>query len=243
MKNKVFAVPFLYDDRMKYAKKYLLDNGYKVDSIEKADFIILPIPVKAEHFDAVKANKNNAKVFYGFGDYNGFDYNKEQAFLLSNAYLTAEGAISLFKENSPKALLDSEILITGYGRIGKALHKLLNAYGADVSVCTRSPSGKAQAKYNKAKCIELYNLSDYHFDAIFNTVPKIIFSKGEIQSLDETTLYIELASFPGGIDKLTAGSMNIKLVDGKQLPLRYSPESAGCLIAKTVLSMIEEGLN
>lgn len=239
MQKKLFAVPFSQDKRMAYAKDYLIKNGYEITDVGRADYVLLPIPVKPEHF----AGLEGKTVFYGFGNYEGYDYNKNESFLLTNSYLTAEGAIALFKENSEKSLLGANVLISGYGRIGKALHRLLNAYGSSVTVCDRSNVNRTQAVHNNAKAITLIELSqDNNYDVIFNTVPQLIFSKSEIDAFSKDTMFIELASFPGGIDKLYAKSKGVNLIDGKQLPLRYSAEAAGALVAKTVLSMIEEGL-
>lgn len=239
MRNKLFAVPFSEDKRMAYARDYLIKNGYIITDVDNADYVLLPIPAKPEHFKGL----DGKKVFYGFGNFPGYDYNKDEAFLISNAYLTAEGAVALYKENSERALLGADILIAGYGRIGKALHKLLNAYGSNVTVCARSNSSRTQAGHNKAEAITLLDLAKgSNYDAIFNTVPQLIFSKSEIDAISPDTLFIELASFPGGIDKLYAKAKRVKLIDGRQLPVRYSPKTAGDLVAKTVLSMIEEGL-
>lgn len=240
MRNKIFAVPFDDDERMYYAKRYLSKNGFEINDVEKADYVLLPIPVKPEHF----AGTQGKRVFYGYGDFEGYDYNKNEAFLVENAYLTAEGAVALYKESSKSSLLDAKALIVGYGRIGKSLHKLLNAYGCKVTVCSRSQQSRAEALYNNAEHIKLVGLSECKgYDVIFNTIPRIVFSKKEIDAISEDALYIELASFPGGIDKLYAKSKGVRMIDGRQLPLRYSPETAGYLIARTVISMIEEGLS
>ncbi|MGN1202237.1 MAG: NAD(P)-dependent oxidoreductase [Eubacterium sp.] len=238
MKLNSFTVPYLTDERLEYAKEYLIDKGYSyVDDISSADFVLLPIPVKKYMFD----NLEDKIVFYGAGDYKGFDYNKIKSFLLENAILTAEGAIALYKENSNMSIYNSKVLITGYGRIAQALHKALSALGADVTVCSRSKESTIQSRYNGAKHItfdELKVKNDY--DIVFNTVPHIIFTKAELDALDSEATLIDLASFPGGVDTLYAKSKGIRLIDGKRLPSRYSKKSAGFLIGKTVHQIIKE---
>ena len=56
-------------------------------------------------------------------------------------------------------------------------------------------------------------------------------------------IYIELASFPGGIDKHYAKIKSIDIIDGSKLPSRYSKISAGYLIGETIDKMIKEGKN
>lgn len=238
MKLKTFTIPYLTDERLEYAREYLVDKGYLyVDSVSSADFVILPIPVKKYMFD----NLGDKTVFYGVGNYKGFDYNKIKAFLLENAFLTSEGAIALYKENSNMSIYNSKVLITGYGRIAQALHKALMAMGADVTICSRSKESMALSRFNGAKHITFEELSIKNdYDIVFNTVPHIIFTKAEIDALDSEVTLIDLASFPGGVDTLYAKSKNIKLIDGKRLPSRYSKKSAGILIGKTIHQIIKE---
>ena len=103
----------------------------------------------------------NVHVFYGVGDYdkkykNCYDYNKRDDFKYKNAILTSEGAIALYKENSNKAIYGSNILITGFGKIGKSLCNLLKAMGSKLTVCARSDIDKAQAKTIADKVIDLF---------------------------------------------------------------------------------------
>ena len=42
MKLKTFTIPYLTDERLEYAKEYLVDNGYSyVEDVASADFVIL----------------------------------------------------------------------------------------------------------------------------------------------------------------------------------------------------------
>lgn len=240
MKMKTFAVADAADERLIYAAEYLESLGYEqLKDNQSADFIVLPIPVKKYMFDGLE----NKIVFYGCGDYKGYDYNKSEAFLLENAYLTAEGAVALYKESCDLALYDSKILITGYGRIAQALHKVLASMGAKVTICSRSRQSKTAAIFNGADHITFDDLkNNYNFDAVFNTVPHIVFTKRELDALKNTRAIFDLASFPGGVDTLYAKSKGIKLIDGRSLPARYSKKSAGILIGKTVHQIIKEDL-
>ena len=235
---KSFAIPYFNDERLIWTSRYLEDRHFKyVDSIEKADFVILPIPAKKDMFKGLEGKL----VFYGAGNFDGVDYNKDECFLLENAYLTAEGAVVLYKENSDEAIYGTDVLITGYGRIAKALHRILKSMGANVTVCARSELAKTESKHNGANFITFEDLTRPNsFKTIFNTVPHIIFTKNELERLNEDTILIDLASFPGGVDTLVAKSKKIKLIDGRKLPTRYSKKTAGFLIGKTVEKIIKE---
>lgn len=237
MKLKTFAVPYLTDDRMQYAKNYLEDAGYTFcEDVKSADFVVLPIPAKKSMFDGLEGKT----VFYGAGDFKGFDYNKVRSFLLENAFLTSEAAIALYKENSNMSIYNSKVLITGYGRIARALHRALAAMGADVTVCSRSKESAALCVFNGAKHMGFDELSiKNNFDIVFNTVPHLVFTKAELDALDSDVILIDLASFPGGVDTLYARTKGIKLIDGRRLPLRYSKKAAGILIGKTINQLIK----
>lgn len=226
---------------MKYASEYLVKKGYSLcNSLEKADFAVLPIPVKPYMLEKLSGKY----VFYGAGDARGFDYNKVESFLLENAYLTAEGAVALLKENTGKAIYGSRVLITGYGRIASALHNVFSAMGANVTVCCRSHSDKIKAKYAGAGVIDFPSLKENgDYDYIFNTVPHIVFTKDELEALKDGALLFDLASFPGGVDTLFAKSKKISVIDGKRLPLRFSKIAAGELIGKTIDKIIKEELS
>ena len=232
-----FSLPFSEDKRMIYAKEYLEGKGYIcVDDNSNADFVLLPIPVK----DYMFVGLDGKLVFYGMGDYKGRDYNKNESYLLANAYLTAEGAVALCKESSDIAIFGSKVLVTGYGRIAKALCRCLASMGADVTVCSRSESSRIEALFNNFSHIAFDELKTPNdFDFVFNTVPHIVFTKPELSALKEGAVIIDLASFPGGVDTLVASSKNIKLINGRGLPSRYSEKTAGYLVGKAVVEIIK----
>ncbi len=242
MKLKKFAVPFGEDKRMEYAKEYLEKHGYQyINSTQDADFVVLPVPAKKHMFSGL----DDKLVFFGMGDFiNGFDYMKYESYVLKNAFLTAEGAVTLLEENTPYSLFRSEILIIGYGRIGKALHKILRAYGANITVCSRSRESEADSVFNGARHIGFEDLRlENNADIIINTVPHMVLTKPELSVLKKDAIVLDLASFPGGVDTLCADSMGLNLLNGRAMPARYSEKTAGYLIGEAVADIIEEEFN
>ena len=239
-----FIIPYYDDNRMKYTEKYLEKAGYhEVYDKNKADFAVFAPGKKSEKIEEYA----NCFIFLGASSidkekYRYYDYNKLEDFKYKNAMLTSEGAVALYKENSKKGLYNSNILITGYGKIGKALCKALKSFGAKVSVCARSDINKAEALGDGAKVTDFSHLDCKGYDAVFNTIPAVCFTKKEIDTFDIDTKYIELASFPGGIDKHYVKSKNIDYINGSKLPSRYSEESAGIFIAQAIDKVIKEGI-
>lgn len=239
MKLKKFSVPYVDDKRMLYAKEYLEKKNYQyVSSTDKADFVLLPVPTKKYMFDGLQ----DKIVFYGMANYkNGFDYMKYESYVLKNAILTAEGAVTLLEESSSYSLFDANILIIGYGRIGKALHKILKNYGANITVCSRSKSSCVDALYNGAKHINFDELKENNdADIVINTVPHIVLTKDELLAMKHDVIILDLASFPGGVDNLVAKSMGITVLNGKGMPSKYTEKTAGYIIGEAVNDIIEE---
>lgn len=213
----------LTDKRMIYALDYLRDFGYEITKNEQnADYILPP----------VTTNPRDTNL----------PYMAEESFLVHNAVLTAEAAICVAKDNSDLSLINAPILIVGYGRIAKALHHILSAYSSNITVCARNSGDRAVAQSSGANVIafdDLKKKSDYSF--VFNTVPHPVFNDLELKVLSKSTILIDLASFPGGVDKHLASVLGVKLIEARGLPGKYSPKSAGKIIAVTTHKIIKEG--
>lgn len=241
MKLKKFAVPYTDDKRMIYAKEYLERQGFShTNEIYEADFVLLPVPVKKHMLDDL----NGKLAFYGMGSYrNGYDYMKNESYVLKNAILTSEGAVSFIEENTPYSLFKCKILIIGYGRIGKSLHNILKGYGSDITVCSRSRESKAEALFNGAEHIGFDDLKKPNeADVIINTVPHIVLTKAELEVIKKEAVILDLASFPGGVDTLVAKSLGIDVLSGRAMPSRYTEKTAGYIIGEAVTDIIEEEL-
>lgn len=238
---KTFAIPYADDLRMNYAKDYLEDNGFiYVKDIDDADFVILPVLTKPYMFNGL-ADK---VVFHGLAKENiGKNYMENENYVLKNAVLTAEGAVTYIENETDFSLNNAKILITGYGRIGKALHRILKSYGSNITVCSRSSVSKTEAEFNGASHIDFSKLTEKSdYDIVINTVPHIVFTKAELSALSKNTIILDLASFPGGIDTLVADSLKLKCLNGRAMPSKYTSKTAGICIGEAVLEMIKEGM-
>lgn len=227
-----FYIASLDDKRVAYACDYLQKHGFSaVDNLSKADFVLAG--VNPENLDAYK----EFSVFAGnvSGD-NIFDYTKDERFAAENAYYTAEAAVSIATQNSNISLINSNVLILGYGRIAKVLHRFLTPYTSHITVCARNSVQRSTAKMNGAKVISFDELVKQNtYDFVFNTVPHPVLNEKELRSFKKDVLMIDLASFPGGIDVHFAESLGLNLIVSRGLPAKFSPKSAGITVAKTVI--------
>lgn len=236
MKN--FYVPDLSDKRIYYAAEKLSDYGYtQTEKSEQADFLLLGVnPDKRYLIDGIPIFAGN------ISGNNIFDYTKEELFSAKNAYLTAEATVADMITNSPRSLINSKILIVGYGRIGKALLRYLSPFTSNITVCARSLVQRSNAAMCNARVIDFDSLTmPQQYDFLINTVPHPVINKFELAALNEECMIFDLASFPGGVDKHLASAHGNLLIQARGLPALYSPKSAGCIVAETVFNIIEKG--
>ncbi len=191
-------------------------------------------PVFAGMFS--KLNKSSLMPF------NVFDYGTREDFLLLNAQSTAEGAIATLINLSPYSLFTMRGLITGFGRIGNALTKLLVSFGAKVTVAARNSAQRALAQCCGADTVDISELPlcAPHCDFVINTVPSPIISADFIGAMKDDAVMIDLASGEGGIDFSAAKNRKINAVHALSLPGKYSPYGAALDIKKTIYSILKE---
>lgn len=171
------------------------------------------------------------------------DYFHREELAIYNAVPTAEGAIQLAMEELPITIHGARCLVTGYGRVARALTRLLVALGAEVTVAARRFSELALAESCGCRTVELAHLDEAgEFDVIFNTIPALIFTRARLELIDRGTLMIDLASRPGGIDFSAAAELQHKTIWALSLPGRVAPKTAGQIIKNTILNMIKEGI-
>jgi len=183
-----------------------------------------PPPVFA---GAVK--ESDAKVFAAEG-IGLTDYSADPLFALENAAYSAEGALAIAIENTAKALKDCRAAIFGYGKTGRRLCALLTAAGAKVMVFQRKESDERDARLAGAEACGYRDTPSVlpTVDLLFNTVPDPSIAS-HFPLLPRSSLVIELAGI---------GVKDDNLITALSIPSKYSPESAGRLICRTVSSML-----
>ena len=160
------------DQRYRYLNEQLNELGYnsKLANIEDTiDTDILILSVRKEYADSeydLLLNKNRVKrILSPKYIKSAIDYTDNEDFLKKNAYLTAEGAITLYYNEVKETLLGKKVLILGYGRIGKYLSKMLKSLNCDVSVYARRKEIKNEIELDGYKSVALEN---NNYDIVFN---------------------------------------------------------------------------
>ena len=170
------------------------------------------------------------------------DYFEREELQILNAIPTAEGAIQTAMEERPYTLSRSQCLVVGYGRIGKVLSSMLKGLNANVSVSARKFEDLAWIKAYGMKPVltsEIEGIID-RYDIVFNTVPAPVIDKKVLKNSKNSTLFIDLASKPGGIDFEEARLCGIDTVWSLSLPGKVAPATAGEFVKDTILNIIEQ---
>lgn len=200
------------------------------DSAQDAEFLLYPAPTRLEMLGECTMDHT---VIGGNLDFlnegvERLDLLKDPYYLAANAAITAEAALGLVLKELRREITRTNILILGWGRIGKCLTHQLHHLGANVTVYARKDADRAMLRalgYRYADRQELRrSLSRYH--CILNTVPAPVLSEEEAGTFRSDALKLELASgfwLPGK-----------NVVDAHGLPGICKPEASGALIAKTV---------
>lgn len=168
------------------------------------------------------------------------DMIKNEKLAILNSISTAEGAIEVAIRETDNIIHRSNVLILGFGRIGKVLAKKLQGLSANVTCAARKQDDFAWINaygYNSININEMGKELE-QFDIIFNTVPHLILTKEKIAFLNKKCVLIELASSPGGIDRKEAENHKIKIVDALALPGKVAPITTAEFMKEAIYDLI-----
>lgn len=250
------------DKRTVYIKEMLGKEGKVAENINAATYIIAPTPfskdsefvtgtdIKCSDFINMCVGKivfsgaipKKIKEEMEKNNIEYYDLMEYDDVAILNAIPTAEGAIKVAIENTETTLSGANVLVLGFGRIGKVLCKMLDGIGAKVYCEARKPSDLAQIKALGYNDIDLKDLDNYlsSFEYIFNTIPKMILDKSRLDKVKKEVCIIDLASNPGGTDFEAAKEMNIKASLELALPTKVAPMSSARYLKQKIDEIIQD---
>lgn len=162
------------------------------------------------------------------------DLLQDPVYVAENADITAHCAVKLALQNLPVILKGCNVLVVGWGRIGKCLARLLKQMGAIVTVAARKEADRAlllALGYDTLDASGMgYEL--LRFRLIFNTAPVMLLPKQALTHCHPDCLKIDLASMPG----IEANDV----IWARGIPNTDAPETSGALIARTILRLCQE---
>ena len=231
MKRPAMYIP-VQTAALSCAQRRLRSRGVLfTDSAADAEYLLYPAPTKLEMLQPCTMDQT---VIGGNLDFlntsvERLDLLKDPYYLAANAAITAEAALALVLRQLQGEITDANILILGWGRIGKCLTHQLHHLNANVTVYARKDADRAMLRalgYHDTGREELSRcLSRYQ--CVINTISAQVLSQEDSRSLRSGCLKLELASgiwLPGD---------DVVLAHG--LPGKLKPEASGALIARTIL--------
>lgn len=241
------------------------EKEYLYEYLSAADTVILPLPITKDgeninsdndelclNIDEVVNSISPSQTVIGgiitkkirtiFEDkqIKYFDFYADEGFITYNAFLTAQGTVYLLLENTSEYVVSKKILITGFGRVGKAVSHFMNVMGLDVYVAVRSETQKSEASSYGYRVIDISDIDStvYLFDFIVNTVPSVIFSNNSIKLIKDDCVYIELASAPFGAEREVFKKHEKKHIFAASLPGKLYPSASAKAIYKSISKYI-----
>lgn len=246
-----------------------LQNIKKCNSLkevlEETDIAIGPIPLSSDNIkintpfskniitlEELAINLKNKKFIAGNIKKEFYEYAKDkqieiidllerEELVVLNTIATAEGTIQIAIEETTRTIHGSNVLILGFGRVGKTLANMLKGMGTNIYCQARKNSDFAWIKaygYKSIKFEEKEKLNN--FDIIINTIPTLVIGENELNYINKDCLLIDLASSPGGIDRKIAEKMGIKTVWALALPGKVAPLTSAEFIKDTIYNVIKE---
>lgn len=174
------------------------------------------------------------------------DYYDCESVQIRNAVPTAEGAVALAMNALPVTIFGSDCTVLGYGRIGRRLASILHALGAHVTVAARSDRDLCQAEISgcTARPLSEFLAMPGQPDVLFNTIPAPVLTRDAMERLPASSIYIELASAPGGIEASAVKLCRQTILHASSLPGKVAPVTAGRILFASVRRILaSEGVN
>ena len=170
------------------------------------------------------------------------DLLKREEFSVLNTIATAEGTIQIAMEETQRTVHGSNVLVMGFGRIGKVLAKMLDGIGAKVSCEARKNEGISWIKAYGYNPIHLNDLNENlnKFDIIINTIPFQILDTERLDLVKDEAIIIDLASNPGGVDRKAAREKGVKVIWALSLPAKVAPLTSAEFIKETLYHVLKE---
>ena len=213
-----------------------LTSPFGRNSVEIEEFIKV---LKGKYLIAgtinIKEELDNNKIQYT-------DLLKREEFSVLNTIATAEGTIQIAMEETQRTVHGSNVLVMGFGRIGKVLAKMLDGIGAKVYCEARKNEDISWIKAYGYNPIHLNNLDEHlgKFDIIINTIPFQILDGSKLDLVKKEAVIIDLASNPGGVDRKAARDRSLKVIWALSLPAKVAPLTSAEFIKETLYHVLKE---
>ena len=175
---------------------------------------------KEENLRNERNERNERKISFPI------DIMKDENFTIANTIPTAEGAIAKAIEETEFTLDNTNVMVIGYGRVGKTLCYKLKQLNANVYAVDKDEKELARAKTYGINAVNIneINMNICKMDIVFNTVPDLILTKERLILMSTETLILDLASKPYGTDFASAAKLGITAIQYPGIPGKIAPD-------------------
>lgn len=225
----ILVYPAVSGKAGQYAARYLEAHGIQTIGHPSPEIthLLLDVPSREIPGGLLERLPEDVCVVGGnleLPDHQTIDLLRNEWYLSKNAAITAECALRVAADMMDTVFSGTQVLVIGWGRIGKCLARLLKDIGAMVTVAARKQQDRAMAEALGYRT-SLPGLVPKNCRVIFNTVP--------VPVMEEAAhcLNIDLASKPG--------ILGVGVVWARGLPGKYAPEASGQLIGEAFLREVE----
>ena len=237
MRKEIICCP-PHGEAVRYAARYLSALGFPVTESPTPDATHLLLPVPSfpsgqEYLNSILPALSREITVCGgnlavptLAGYRTVDFLQDPYYLADNAAITAECALHIVDSHLNHD--QCNVLILGWGRIGKCLGRLLQIQGADVTIAARKETDLAMIHALGYHSVPIFHAADGldHYDVILNTVPEMILPQMRCRP---DCIAVELASKPG-----MSGD---NIISARGLPGKMAPKQSGKLIAQTFIRL------
>lgn len=238
------------------------ENSLK-NAIHLSDIIVGPVPLRKignymeylgflSHLISIKQN-DTAILFAGKIDVETkeilessnikcIDYMESDKISYFNTIATAEGIIAEAIIHKNTNLHESNVVILGFGKCAKTLARKLDGLCAHVTIAARKESALSEASSMGYKTINMSELKDniHKYEYIFNTIPALVINEDIINNISKESMIFDIASMPGGVDKVAALKHNISVYHSLGIPGKYSPKASGDVLGYYLIEIIHD---
>ncbi len=211
---------------IRFAAASLRQMGYCVTEEPDSSITHVLLPIPTDALPASDALPDSVTMIGGNlpqSDRRTIDLLCDEQYLAENAAITAHCAVKVAMRELPCTLMQCNVLVIGWGRIGRSLAPLLHHMGACVSVASRDEARRAMLAACGYRTEVPGRIDPRGYRVIFNTAPAPVLDG---DGADPCCVLIDLAS--------VRGISGERVIWARGLPGKEAPESAGALIARTV---------
>lgn len=168
------------------------------------------------------------------------DIMTDKSFVEKNSALTAEGLLKYIIENTSCSIENAKILITGYGRCGRAIAHKLSVLGGHIAVYDNDSLQKEGMKNQGYSFCDINEYTDTpaDFDFIINTIPSPVFKAPFLRKLNRTCVLFDIASTPGGFDHDVCQGLALNVITCPGIPGKTAPLSSGIAQADSIFDFL-----